>query len=687
MTELPTAIRGLPTRLPFTVAMLAAVLIVASVSGTFVRALGPLVARLGFDAARHDSVADWFALLVSVFFVAHPHFLIGNIAALAVGCGACELRLGTRRAIAACWLGHITSVLGAVFVAFVLGRLGVAWAGVEQITSDIGGRSGALGAAGAVIASWPAFVRNRVAMGALLLFGVLVVIDPGVTSVRQLIALAAGLALGGWWERRAGRGRVQRVPRQTWERDQRAPLLGWGLGVAGLVSVLSAFVLPEHAGFARLAALLPLDAPHAPRHLLFAMGIVLLLLARGLGRRQRAAWWGALIVLIAGLALHALLGASRASLLLSGLLLIGLLAWRQEFTALPTTPDRRAAWRWPLTLVVAVPCYAFAGLYALRSQFLPAPRLGSAVREFGARLLFAGDVLAPANHRATWFLESVTLIAWGGLVAAVLGVLRLATAPRVSADEHRQAGEILRRHGWASTSYMTLWDGNAVLLVPGAGSYVAYRVASGVAVALGDPVGPEAGRSQACRAFASHCGAQGWDHVFYGATGSAAADLTALGYHRVQIGEEAVVSLDALDFRGKHWQTVRSAIHRAAREGLGFRLYEGGRLPESLRAQCAAISAQWLAGKELPEMEFTLGTLRDMDDPEVRVTLAVDAAGTVHAFADWLPIYARRGWVIDLMRRRPGCMTGAMEFLIASALLAFQQRGDRVASLSVAPLA
>ena len=44
--------------------------------------------------------------------------------------------------------------------------------------------------------------------------------------------------------------------------------------------------------------------------------------------------------------------------------------------------------------------------------------------------------------------------------------------------------------------------------------------------------------------------------------------------------------------------------------------------------QLRAISGGWVSDKALPEMGFTLGTLREADDPEVRLHLAVDADRT-----------------------------------------------------------
>ena len=74
----------------------------------------------------------------------------------------------------------------------------------------------------------------------------------------------------------------------------------------------------------------------------------------------------------------------------------------------------------------------------------------------------------------------------------------------------------------------------------------------------------------------------------------------------------------------------------------------------------------------------------------VGALVVVDAAGSVHAVASWLPIYsagAVTGWTIDFMRRRTDGFRHGTELLIAQAALDFQAEGYSVLSLSGAPLA
>ena len=62
-------------------------------------------------------------------------------------------------------------------------------------------------------------------------------------------------------------------------------------------------------------------------------------------------------------------------------------------------------------------------------------------------------------------------------------------------------------------------------------------------------------------------------------------------------------------------------------------------------------------------------------------------AGRVEGFLTWLPIYAERGWVLDVMRYRPDAMHGVMEFLIAQSAIGFRDEGAAMISLDIAPMA
>jgi phosphatidylglycerol lysyltransferase len=58
----------------------------------------------------------------------------------------------------------------------------------------------------------------------------------------------------------------------------------------------------------------------------------------------------------------------------------------------------------------------------------------------------------------------------------------------------------------------------------------------------------------------------------------------------------------------------------------------------------------------------------------------------VYAFVSFVPIYGRKGWGIDLMRRGSRIPAGTMELLIVRSIEYLKARGAEVMSLGLAPM-
>lgn len=268
--------------------------------------------------------------------------------------------------------------------------------------------------------------------------------------------------------------------------------------------------------------------------------------------------------------------------------------------------------------------------------------------------------------------------------------------------------ERLRRFGGGTISWMTTWDGNTRIAAPDGGA-IAYQSHAGVAVMLGDPIVPGASRASALSEFGRLAQHAGLIPCVFSASEAAAAARPP-GWRSVVVAEDTIVDLPGLAFTGKAWGAVRTAMNRAGRDGVEFRMVRLADEPWNVLAQVRAISEQWSGDKGLPEMRFTLGTVDEALDPETRVGIAVDGEGNLHGITSWLPVYAHdgsggangagaggpdasaggepriAGWTLDLMRRRDGGFGPVMEFLIAASAQHFSAEGYDFVSLSGAPL-
>jgi phosphatidylglycerol lysyltransferase len=256
-----------------------------------------------------------------------------------------------------------------------------------------------------------------------------------------------------------------------------------------------------------------------------------------------------------------------------------------------------------------------------------------------------------------------------------------------------RARALLVDRGGTDLAWLTTWSGNRYWFGdgPADGTAVAYRLINSVAVTTADPIGRAGDRAAAVVGFADFCRERGWTPAFYSVTDDTRSACAELGWSWLQVAEEAVLDLPQLEFTGKRWQDVRTALNRAGKEGVTAEWISYPSAPPVLVDQIRAISEEWVADKGLPEMGFTLGGVDELADADVRVLVAVDAERTVHGVTSWMPVHRDGkvvGWTLDFMRRRAqGGFRAAVEFLIASAARDLRDEGYEFVSLSGAPLA
>ncbi|MGX5769953.1 bifunctional lysylphosphatidylglycerol flippase/synthetase MprF [Microbacterium trichothecenolyticum] len=336
---------------------------------------------------------------------------------------------------------------------------------------------------------------------------------------------------------------------------------------------------------------------------------------------------------------------------------------------------RGRRWAWVLAVILA----AFNILTALL--------VGAAViiaSEAQVEATIDGETELSLASGAMWLLMLVYLI-W---VRHAFRARRRSRIGRQPAPGVEDVKRMLHAHGGGTLSWMTTWEGNTYARTTG--GIVAYQRRAGVALALADPIGPEASRAASVQEFIRDAERAGLIPCFFSADEATRAAVPG-SWRSLVVADDTIVDLPGLEFTGKRWNSVRSSLNRAGREDMTFRMTRLKEEPWGVQQQLRAISEMWVGDKGLPEMGFTLGTLVEAEDPEVRLALALAPNGDVDGFLSWLPVYgeggAVKGWTLDLMRRREGGFGPVMEFLIGSSARQFSDEGAEIMSLSGAPLA
>ncbi|MDI3212928.1 DUF2156 domain-containing protein [Arthrobacter sp. AL12] len=377
------------------------------------------------------------------------------------------------------------------------------------------------------------------------------------------------------------------------------------------------------------------------------------------------------------------------------LVLVVLLAANRRQFRVETSPRARRALTAVVggTWLVLASCYTGVWLAAggmdrdggllglaaeLSRQYLPLPIPGIYSRIFQGRGAVEAFLFAASG-----------IIFWAVALGAVWLVLQRRLHLSDAGAGDRDVARSLIRQGGDSLSWMALWAPNKYWFAPDSRGGVAYQQHGNVALTLAGPFGPAAFHEETAAGFIRYCAEHALIPCFYSCTDELWPMLEGRGFRRVAVAQETRLAVRSLEFKGKDWQNVRTALNRAKKTGVRAVWGRYADFAPAVRAQLSEVSEEWAAQKSVPEMGFTLGGIDELEDPEVLCCLAVDAEGQIQGVTSWLPVYTEGrlvSWTLDFMRRRGDAFPGVMEFLIASAVQELRSSVE-VISLSGSPLA
>ena len=512
-------------------------------------------------------------------------------------------------------------------------------------------------------------------------------LDPLLAGVRRYEVAAAlflvvGLAaLLGWRH-------VRRVVRwrELRKRDLHA-VAPFVIGLLGVLNVLSAIWPREPAVMRALEQWLPLEVTQRSRAVMLIAGLALLQITRNLGRRKALAWWVALSALVVSLFSHVGRAFDVHHALVDLLLIAYLVAFRRRFTARSDPASLRQAAVMAPVLAATVWVFGFVGLYDLRARF--AWDQGNTPAREAARsgLLIVEPHVEPTSEVAARFLGALQIAGWAARSYLLVLVLRPVILRRRQQAPEEAIARAVREHGAHSLAALAAQEDKHHLVVAGGRGLVAYAVRGHVAFAAGDPLCAESDLEPATREWLEHCRRNGWTPCVYEAAETRLPLYRRLGLRALKMAEEAIVDLGSFSLAGGPRAALRSMVHKVERLGLSVRRYDRAGAPEpALDRQLAEISEEWLAGKRLGEMGFSVGrfSLESLD--QALVFVCCDGPRVV-AFTSWRPYRNGRAALLDLMRRRRDAPSGAMDLLVVRSLEAMRAAGLEEASLANAPLA
>jgi phosphatidylglycerol lysyltransferase len=442
------------------------------------------------------------------------------------------------------------------------------------------------------------------------------------------------------------------------------------VGGGGVLIMLSSASPALYARLPLLERFIPLPLVETGHVTAALAGLLLLVLARGLGRGYRAAFRLTLVLLtIAGCA-AILKGLDWEEAVVLGGLAIA--TWSQS--ALFDRPSRGDPWIEGPDLVIAFAALTLFLVFGSLSHRVSANTL--------ARLTTIGyRVQAPR------FLRTAASMALAVGAASMYVLMR--SPVRFHRLRREDIDKTLALHatiGPGTTPLMVAVGDKAVFFDDDRG-FCLYRTIGPYLVVFSDPVVRSLGdRSAFLDALFAFAGELDRRPAFYQMSLDWIPVLHDRGYDFFKLGEEAHVKLPDVTLEGHAGKMYRQILRRAERDGLSFRILPSHEIAQRL-PELRAISADWLRWKDLAERQFSIGYFDD--EYMCRFPCAVieqkgDPCRLV-GFANLLQAPDRQELSVDLMRYRSDAPS-VMDFLIVSLLLYGKNEGYQDFNLGMAPL-
>ncbi len=456
---------------------------------------------------------------------------------------------------------------------------------------------------------------------------------------------------------------------------------------AGLLDLASALTPAQNSRVKQLTMYVPGAFTHAATAATVVSGLLLLMLAHSLRRRKRRAWRAVVALLAASVVLHVVKGLDVEEAVVAGVVLAGLVRYRDEFRA---KGDPRTRWRalGVGLLLVGVSFVVGMLLVTIRLDHVTNDRSVAAVVRHA--LLGLVGVHGPlrfdaAGERADDVIAD-TLLALGILTALSVAYLALRPPeprPHLTPDDEVRLRALLAKQGERdSLGYFALRRDKSLVWSPTGKSVVAYRIVSGVALASGDPIGDPEAWPGAIKEFLALAEDHAWVPAVVGCGEQGGAAWVRAGLTALEIGDEAIVDVDEFTLDGRAMRNVRQCVVHVEREGYTAQVRRTRDIPAAdVAAVCNATDA-WRGAETERGFSMALGRIGDAADGEAVLVTAYEG-GRLRGFLHFVP-WGGSGLSLDVMRRDRSADRGLNEFLIVEALRAAPGLGVERISLNFA---
>lgn len=437
--------------------------------------------------------------------------------------------------------------------------------------------------------------------------------------------------------------------------------------VAGLVLLFSGSLPGTPSRLHSLHGVVGLPVIETSHFIGSIVGVMLLILARGLLRRLRTAWIATLSLLAAGVVASLTKGIAVEEALILTLIAVLLFALGPAFYRSSNLDELRPSPRWLATVLAGVVAAFWLGFFSYRHL--------DYANELWWQFAIHGN--APRFLRASVAVAAILI--WAAMAALIHRRSEPFTPDPIDDDVRRLVADSPR-----SQANVALLGDKKFLFAPEHRAFLMYGRFGQSWISMGDPIGDSSAAADLIWRLRELADQAGGRAVYYAVGSTNLPTYLDMGFSVLKIAEVARVELSGFSLSGKKAHDFRYADRRSQKEGLFFEI-----IPkcEVLRYvdQLQAVSDAWLAHKSGSEKGFSLGAFSPAYLKEFDCAAMRNPDG-IQAFANIWRGAGKEEMSIDMMRYRPQRSSILMDAMFARLLLYAKDEGYGWFNLGAAPL-
>lgn len=410
---------------------------------------------------------------------------------------------------------------------------------------------------------------------------------------------------------------------------------------AGLLIIFSSSIPVLKEKFILTDTFMPLDFVRVSSLTSMGIGLILLILSKGIYNKVASSYYLTLIFLALG-AILTLVQTFNLSEVCILLIIASILFFTKEYFYRETSSLNVKSFLKAYVLLLSI-----SFIYLLTYTIFTHPSSLTLMDSFNSIFYHLGELIA--------FL---LIIGMGALLLNLVSVKKV-DFDMPTDEDLALLRKFLEKYEGNSMTHLLFLKDKSLFYAMHNQVLIAFRPYKDNLMVLGDPIGDASLFKDAINEFRIYADKYNMTPIFYEISEEYLPIYHENGFNFLKLGEEAILHLDDFTLTGKKGAPLRTIKNKMLRKELEFELLESP-IPEDIMIELKAISDEWLGDRK--EKGFSLGFFNEEYINLAPVAL-VKKDNKIIAFATIMPMYQKSTVSIDLMRLVQNPPNGTMDAL------------------------